>query len=86
MLKDKFRARGIPIFYHGALATLAGTFAGHYPWFVTFNFLNAKIPRGQTTLEKLLRSASIGFCASVVSDTTANSIRVVKVRIRSSCV
>lgn len=30
--------------YHGALATSAATFVGHYPWFLTFNFLNKKIP------------------------------------------
>ena len=61
-----------------------GTFAGHYPWFFTFNFLNARVPKGTTLYEKLFRSASIGFCCSVISDTTANSIRVIKVSTPSS--
>eukprot|EP00042_Codosiga_hollandica_P056791 m.826905 g.826905 ORF g.826905 m.826905 type:complete len:148 (-) comp59424_c0_seq2:61-504(-) len=62
----------------------SGTFVGHYPWFFTYNTLNEKLPRGTTTLEKLMRSAGIGFCASVVSDTTANSIRVIKVAKQAS--
>lgn len=37
------------------------------------------LPRGETTVEKLGRSAVIGFCSSAISDTCSNSIRVVKV-------
>ena len=36
--------------------------------------------------EKLFRNASIGFCASAISDTTANSIRVLKVAKQASAV
>lgn len=51
---------------------------GHYPWFATYNFLDAKLPRARDTLERLMRSAGIGFCATAVSDTASNSIRVLK--------
>ncbi len=46
--------------------------------FATYNFLNEKLPAGRTQVEKLLRSAGIGFSASVVSDTVSNSVRVIK--------
>jgi len=74
----KFRSKGPTVFYHGALAASAATFAGHYPWFVTFNTLQAKIPEPDSKVGKLSRNAFIGFCSSFVSDTTSNSIRVVK--------
>ena len=49
-----------------------------YPWFVTFNFLQAKVPKYTDTKRKLLRNAAIGMCASAVSDTVSNSLRVIK--------
>ena len=64
--------------WYGALATAAATFVGHYPWFGTYNFLDKALPPPTNLGEKLLRQALIGFCASVVSDTISNSLRVVK--------
>lgn len=66
------------MFYHGALATSSATFAGHYPWFFTFNFLNHRIPEPEDKFNKFLRRAGIGFTASIVSDSISNSLRVVK--------
>jgi len=77
-LKAKFKTNGIPVFYYGALASAAATFVGHFPWFFTFNSLNAYIPRRKTKIENHARNAMIGFCASVVSDTSSNSVRVIK--------
>ena len=51
---------------------------GNYPWFVTFNFLQARVPQQKETKKKLLRNAVIGIVASAVSDTVSNSLRVVK--------
>merc|ERR1712146_650672 len=53
--------------------------AGNFPWFFTFNELQAVVPQAETPVLKLARNAGIGFCASVVSDTVSNSIRVTKV-------
>lgn len=79
ILKGKFQANGPSVFYHGALAAAGATWAGHFPWFFTFNYLDATLPKyNDDMLKKLGRNASIGFCASVVSDTISNSIRVVK--------
>lgn len=76
---QKFRANGLPTFFQGALASAAATFVGHYPWFFVYNYLNSVLPKYDETLKKLGRSAVIGFCASAVSDTVSNSIRVIKV-------
>ena len=69
---------GIGSLWYGAFATAAATFVGHYPWFGTYNFLDFTLPPPTNIWEKLLRQAFIGFCASVVSDTISNSLRVVK--------
>lgn len=44
-----------------------------------YNYLSATLPKYDDTLRKLGRSALIGFCASAISDTFSNSIRVIKV-------
>ncbi len=48
-----------------------------YPWFITFNALQASLPHADGTLG-LVRSAAIGCAASAVSDTASNSLRVLK--------
>ena len=67
------------MFYYGSIASATATFVGHYPWFFVYNYLSEHLPRGTDTVSKLGRSAFIGFCASAVSDTCSNSIRVIKV-------
>lgn len=78
-LMTKFRTAGPSTFFQGAIAASAATFVGHYPWFFVYNYLNEVLPRYDETPKKLARSAVIGFCASAVSDTCSNSIRVIKV-------
>jgi hypothetical protein len=78
-LMVKFRTAGPSTFFQGALASAAATFVGHYPWFFVYNFLSEHLPKYDDTLKKLGRSALIGFCASLISDTCSNSIRVIKV-------
>lgn len=79
MLMSKFKARGPSVFYQGAGGAVASTFAGHYPWFATFNALQANIPVPDGFGEKLVRNAGIGFASSFTSDIVSNSLRVVKV-------
>lgn len=43
MLKEKIKTEGIGCLYEGSLATVGSTFVGHYPWFVTFNTLQAMV-------------------------------------------
>jgi hypothetical protein len=78
-LMVKFRSNGPGVFYHGSLAAAGATYVGHYPWFATYNYLSAELPKADGFFEKLARSALIGFSATAVSDTLSNSIRVVKV-------
>lgn len=77
-LGKKIKAGGPPVLYHGALAASAATWVGHFPWFATFNYLNGVVPQYDGRWEKLGRNAALGFVSSVVSDTTSNSIRVIK--------
>lgn len=78
VLRSKYRQNGLGIFYHGTLGAFSATYVGHFPWFLTFNYLDDTIPKQDTTIQKFARNGAIGFCASAVSDTLSNSIRVLK--------
>ncbi|KAF5009282.1 hypothetical protein FDECE_4494 [Fusarium decemcellulare] len=80
LLRRRIKSNGIGSLWWGAFATAAATFVGHYPWFATYNYLSETItePPKHPLFWWLLRLAFIGFCASVVSDSISNSLRVVK--------
>ncbi|KAF8804160.1 mitochondrial carrier [Phlegmacium glaucopus] len=78
ILRARVKMYGIGSLWYGALATAAATFIGHYPWFGTYNYLEAKLPIAHTVFLNLIRHAFIGFIASVISDCVSNSLRVVK--------
>lgn len=81
MLLSKFKVNGISAFYQGGVASALATVAGHYPWFVTNNYLEHYLPKysyRDNFSMAILRSAGIGFCSTLVSDSLSNSIRVVK--------
>lgn len=77
-LRQKLQTKGISVLYHGSMAASLATFVGHYPWFTTYNTLNAYLPRYTESSQQLLRNAFMGFSASFVSDICSNSIRVIK--------
>lgn len=77
-LHKKLKIGGPIVMFHGAIATASATMVGHYPWFMTFNTLDAYLPKYNTKLETFARNAAIGFSASIVSDTLSNSLRVIK--------
>lgn len=70
--------KGLPVFWYGALGSASATFIGHYPWFLTYNYLQKKLPEQDQILANFSRNAFIGFSASAISDTCSNSIRVLK--------
>lgn len=79
-LAKRAREEGIfRTFFKGTFATIAATWAGHYPWFATANQLETMIPKPikSAVLANLLRDALIGCLASIVSDLVSNAIRVV---------
>ncbi len=78
VLKNKIRIGGPTVLYHGALGACTATFVGHYPWFLTYNVLNERLPDYDSTAKKLIRNGTIGFTASIISDCISNSLRVVK--------
>lgn len=81
VLMQKYRKNGISTFYQGGVASATATMAGHYPWFVTYNYLDRYLPKysfKEETMKALVRNAFIGFCGTMISDTVSNSIRVVK--------
>jgi len=78
ILSNKIKAGGLTVIYHGALANALATIIGHYPWFVTHNYLDNYIPRYKEPGKRLLRNALIGFTSSLISDTSSNFMRVIK--------
>lgn len=80
-LWESVRESGPTPLYRGAVAQAAATTAGHFPWFLTFNFLNQQLPAISSSDDLLLslaRSAFVGMSASCVSDCVSNSLRVIK--------
>ncbi|GJN88651.1 hypothetical protein Rhopal_001617-T1 [Rhodotorula paludigena] len=79
-LRARIRAYGPGTLWAGAWATAAANWVGSFPWFSTYNALQAYLPPAPDdgVWLKLGRQALIGFVASVVSDTCSNSLRVVK--------
>ena len=78
VLREKMRIGGPQVLYHGALGAMTATYAGHFPWFFTYNYLDATVPAYDSPFKQYSRSGVIGFASSVVSDTCSNSLRVVK--------
>ena len=77
-LSNKIKTHGIGSLYQGYTGTLGATMMGYYPWFLTFGYLDKNIPKGESYILDLCRNASIGFSASLASDTISNSARVLK--------
>ena len=67
LLTERIASEGVLTLWSGALATAFATFAGHYPWFVTNNYLEAKIPAPSKdkVVTTMFRRAFIGLCSSV---------------------
>lgn len=85
ILRDKVSRHGVGVMYYGSAASATATLAGHYPWYTTYNYLTTIIPDyKQNVIASLSRSAAIGFCASVLSDSISNSFRVIKTAKQSS--
>lgn len=78
LLKNKINKNGVKILFNGTMAQTSATFVGHYPWFLTYNVLNKKMPEYNDGLKTLFRNGFIGFNSAVISDCCSNSLRVIK--------
>ncbi|KAH8071895.1 mitochondrial carrier protein [Aureococcus anophagefferens] len=76
-------AAGPLALFDGCVGAALATLAGHYPWFAANNVLEARVPDWGPRRTHA-RRALIGFACSAVSDTTSNSIRVVKVYVQTA--
>ena len=86
-VKAKIDEEGPTVLFQGALANAAASFAGNYPWYLTFNSLNEMLPSfGDDLPLKLARTAVLGISAAAVSDCVSNSIRVLKTTRQTSAV
>jgi len=80
-LLEDVKKDGIGRLYRGGVISAIVVIVGHYPWFLTFNSLDASIPtilKSEDLFGFLARSGFIGICSSCVSDTCSNALRVVK--------
>ena len=84
-LANKIKMGGPGVLWAGGAGSVAATFVGHYPWFATYNTLQQLLSHASLTMNRaehplqyLLVNALIGFCASAVSDTCSNGVRVLK--------
>ena len=78
MLRDRIAESGALTLYSGALGSSFATLVGHYPWFLTYDALQSRVPRVDGAAAKLVRNACLGFLSALTSDIVSNSVRVVK--------
>ncbi|KAJ8605163.1 hypothetical protein CTAYLR_000354 [Chrysophaeum taylorii] len=83
-LGQRIAEDGPLVLWRGAFTAAAATFVGNYPWFLTYNALDAAIPptEGDMLLE-LTRRATLGVAASCASDVCSNSLRVIKTGVQT---
>lgn len=74
LLMERIARDGPLTLYSGALGSSFATLVGHYPWFVTYDFVKTRVPEAQGVLLKQLRSALLGFVSAFVSDVVSNSV------------
>ena len=84
ILSNKIKNNGYRVMYNGVLASSTSTLVGHFPWFYTYNYLNEIIPKKEAGIEKMCRSAIIGFSSSSISDICSNTFRVIKTNRQTS--
>ena len=70
------------VFFRGATLSVLMAWAGHFPWWLTHNYLEqiAPLPAEERLALSLGRVAAIGLAASFTSDVCTNMIRVLKTR------
>ena len=69
-LKQRVATDGPSTLFSGAVAASAATAVGHYPWFLTYNFLSEKLP---TAKESLASWSAYVNTAHSVSDAVLTS-------------
>ena len=79
-LQLRIQDDGFVTLWSGAIWVAIAAIGGHFPWFVTFNYLDEKIPEMRSRCSKNLRRALIGFCSAVVATLCTNPFHNYKVQ------
>jgi len=77
LLKQRVKQNPMRLYY-GAVGAMVAKWTAHFPFFYVYNYLQTQFEMPDTLQEKLLRNAGIGFTASILSDSCANTFRVLK--------
>lgn len=80
ILRDKVAKGGPLVLWQGWEGNYIANVVGGYPWFAVMNYLSQRVPVPKGNVQKLIRSAFLGACASSISDLVSNSIRVIKTK------
>jgi len=72
---ERIKEYGPKVLFRGGVANLIQSNISNYPWWVTYNILQKRIP-----LHVKCRDSLSGFIATFVSDILSNSLRNIKVR------
>jgi hypothetical protein len=84
LLRNRLRHHGLLSFYAGWLGVAVTAAVSHWPWFCVNNLLQARLAPAVGRRAQLLRSALIGFFATLCSDVAANPMRVLKTTVQTS--
>jgi len=79
-LQLRIQDDGLGTLWTGAMWVAIAAIGGHFPWFVTFNYLSEKIPESRSRCNKNMRRALIGFCSAVVATLCTNPFHNYKVQ------
>lgn len=70
ILQAKIATAGVSTLFDGALATCVATWVGHFPWFLTYNYLSEHLPHAAEVLARYSDSDS--------SNSNVDTIRIVE--------
>eukprot|EP00668_Euglena_longa_P046457 GGOE01062142.1.p1 GENE.GGOE01062142.1~~GGOE01062142.1.p1 ORF type:complete len:629 (-),score=180.12 GGOE01062142.1:248-2134(-) len=84
ILLQKIADNGPGVLFAGSVANLVANFVGHYPWYLTYNWLSSTVPPGTTPLLAILRNACIGVISTINSDVSSNGLRVIKTAVQTN--
>ncbi|KAJ1438118.1 mitochondrial carrier domain-containing protein [Ochromonadaceae sp. CCMP2298] len=84
LLWERVQTQGPGVLFSGALASSAATFVGHFPWFLTYNYLSVQLPPVQQFVAEnapLLHGMGVGG-----EEAQAAQLLLVLDLLRSACI
>jgi hypothetical protein len=81
LIREKIKNQGLKSLYHGSVATYTTSVLGHYPWFMTYNYLDQYFNTNYKSLSKketMIKNGFIGFTASIITDIMLSSLQIIR--------